>query len=132
MVACGQLGRQTGQRERRRLVAIAQLQPGGVLTSGNYDPATKTTEYRVIASATVADGCFHKMAGVLSAKRLEILSATIETTVDGTVVDRWYAPSRRWFKVAADDGDSYILRHDELSGEWELAAFTSALSPGSP
>ena len=48
------------------------------------------------------------------------------------VIDRWYAPSRRWFRVAADDGDAYILRHDEASGEWELAAFTSALSPGSP
>jgi hypothetical protein len=40
----------------------------------------------VIASADVSDGCFHKMAGVLSAKRLEILSAVIETTIDGTVV----------------------------------------------
>jgi hypothetical protein len=48
------------------------------------------------------------------------------------VVDRWYAPSRRWFRVAAEDGDTYILRHDETSGEWELAAFTSAMSPGSP
>jgi hypothetical protein len=48
------------------------------------------------------------------------------------VIDRWYAPSQRWFKVAADDGDTYILRHDEMSGEWELAAFTSAASPGSP
>ncbi|HEU0200428.1 MAG TPA: hypothetical protein VFR86_08335 [Burkholderiaceae bacterium] len=40
------------------------------------------------------------------------------------IVDRWFAPSQRWFKVAADDGDTYILRLDEPSGEWDLAAFT--------
>jgi hypothetical protein len=46
------------------------------------------------------------------------------------VVDRWYSPSQRWFKVEADDGDLYILRHDEPSGPWELVAYTSARSPG--
>jgi hypothetical protein len=46
------------------------------------------------------------------------------------VLDRWYSPSQRWFKVEADDGDTYILRHDELSAQWELTAFTSARSPG--
>jgi hypothetical protein len=46
------------------------------------------------------------------------------------VVDRWYSPSQRWFKVEAEDGDTYILRHDEPCGPWELVAFTSAGSPG--
>ena len=39
------------------------------------------------------------------------------------IVDRWIEPGRRWFKVRADDGDTYILRHDEGAGAWELAAF---------
>ena len=39
------------------------------------------------------------------------------------LVDRWIEPGRRWFKVKADDGDTYILRHDEFGGAWELAAF---------
>jgi len=42
------------------------------------------------------------------------------------VVDRWFAPDRRWFKVEADDGDTYILRHDETSGDWDLAAYRAA------
>ena len=46
------------------------------------------------------------------------------------VVDRWYSPSQRWFKVQAEGGDTYIVRHDEPSGEWELAAYTSEKSPG--
>lgn len=38
------------------------------------------------------------------------------------VVDRWFAPMQRWFKVDADDGRMYVLRHDEATGDWELAA----------
>jgi len=35
--------------------------------------------------------------------------------------DRWLAPDHRYFKVKADDGSTYVLRHDTASGEWELA-----------
>ena len=41
------------------------------------------------------------------------------------IVDRWFAPTQRWFRVAAEDGHTYVLRHDEDSSEWEIAAFTS-------
>lgn len=40
------------------------------------------------------------------------------------VVDRWYSPRQRWFKVTCDDGQTYVLRHDEEPGTWELAALT--------
>ena len=36
--------------------------------------------------------------------------------------DRWLNPERRYFKVRVDDGRRFILRHDESSGEWQLAA----------
>jgi hypothetical protein len=39
------------------------------------------------------------------------------------IVDRWLAPSQRWFRVDAADGNVYVLRHDETSGDWEIAAF---------
>ncbi len=39
------------------------------------------------------------------------------------IVDRWLAPDYRYFKVVGDDGDTYILRHDETSGRWELTLF---------
>ncbi len=39
------------------------------------------------------------------------------------VLDRWLAPDHRYFKVAGDDGDVYILRHDTRTGEWELTMF---------
>jgi [protein-PII] uridylyltransferase len=94
------------------LQSLRALQPGDVLTSGIYESATRTTEYRVTASAQVADGCFHKMAGVLSAKRLEILTAVIETTVDGTIVDR--------YRVVDPD-------HDGRVPDWRIAEVTTAL-----
>jgi hypothetical protein len=44
------------------------------------------------------------------------------------VVDRWCAPGQRWFKVNANDGNVYVLRHDEISGEWEIVAYARAAS----
>ena len=41
------------------------------------------------------------------------------------IVDRWFGPAQRWFKVDADDGYLYVLRCDENTGDWELAAFTN-------
>jgi hypothetical protein len=40
------------------------------------------------------------------------------------IVDRWFSQTQRWFKVDADDGHMYVLRHDEATGDWELAAYT--------
>ena len=39
------------------------------------------------------------------------------------IVDRWLAPDHRYFKVRADDGAIYILRHEVASGLWELTMF---------
>jgi len=39
------------------------------------------------------------------------------------IVDRWLAPDHRYFKVRGDDGDTYILRHDESANRWELQMF---------
>jgi [protein-PII] uridylyltransferase len=52
-----------------------------------YDAETGTVEYRVITSEAIAPGCFHKLAGVLSAKRMEILTAAICTTQDNLIID---------------------------------------------
>jgi hypothetical protein len=39
------------------------------------------------------------------------------------VLDRWFSPDHRYFKVRGDDGDTYILRHDTLTDQWELTLF---------
>jgi hypothetical protein len=40
------------------------------------------------------------------------------------IVDRWFGPAHRWLRVEAEDGHLYVLRCDEKTGDWELAAFT--------
>ena len=39
------------------------------------------------------------------------------------ISDRWLAPDHRYFKVNADDGAVYILRHDIERQVWELILF---------
>lgn len=38
------------------------------------------------------------------------------------ILDRWYEPGARYFKVSADDGRTFILREDSVNEHWELAA----------
>ena len=41
------------------------------------------------------------------------------------VLEQWYGPNEAYFKVRADDGIVYVLRHDTsvADGEWDLVAF---------
>ena len=39
------------------------------------------------------------------------------------VLDAWLAPEYRYFKLKGADGDTYLVRHDERSGIWELTMF---------
>lgn len=41
------------------------------------------------------------------------------------VIDRWLAPSHRYFKLRGDDRSIYILRHDTETNLWELTLFDS-------
>jgi hypothetical protein len=45
------------------------------------------------------------------------------------IVDRWYGPDYSYFKVRADDGNSYIIKYDEAADEWELEFFRKGDSP---
>lgn len=40
------------------------------------------------------------------------------------IVDRWFSLEQTWFKVDAEDGQLYVLRHDLDTDRWELAALT--------
>ncbi len=39
------------------------------------------------------------------------------------VLDQWYGMGYRCFRVLADDGNTYILRHNEKEDEWVLNSF---------
>jgi len=39
------------------------------------------------------------------------------------ILDQWYGLGYRCFKVQADDGNLYVLRHDERDDLWVLDSF---------
>lgn len=46
----------------------------------------------------------------------------VVSEVDG----QWYTPLAMYFRVRADDGNFYVLRHDEVQDSWTLDAFRAA------
>jgi len=40
-----------------------------------------------------------------------------------SVDDQWYSPGAVYFRVRADDGHTYVIRHDEKRDAWTLEAF---------
>jgi len=39
---------------------------------------------------------------------------------------RWYSPAASYFRVRAEDGNFYVLRHDEAQDSWTLDGFRAA------
>ena len=44
------------------------------------------------------------------------------------VLDQWYGVGYQCFKVLADDGNFYILRHQQVEDNWRLDSFRSMAS----
>jgi len=66
---------------------IDQLGSDEIHIEAYWNEETATVEYRVFTHEKEFSGCFHKITGALSAKRLQILSAQICTTSKGLVID---------------------------------------------
>lgn len=39
------------------------------------------------------------------------------------IEDRWYSPGGTYFRVVVDDGDRYLLRHEEAQDVWSIAGY---------
>jgi len=46
------------------------------------------------------------------------------------IMDQWYGPDHTYFKVVADDANTYILRYGEKDDRWELVFFNEGNYPG--
>jgi hypothetical protein len=42
------------------------------------------------------------------------------------IEDRWYSPGATYFRVVAEDGDRYLLRHEEAQDVWSLSGYRAA------
>ena len=45
------------------------------------------------------------------------------------VLDSWLAPDHRYFKLKGEDGQTYLVRHTEGTGMWELTMFRAEKAP---
>jgi len=97
-------------RIARDLEVIRQRSSDDISIESYYDSETATVEYRVITSESMGMGCFHKLTGVLSAKRMEILNAQICTYSDGIIIDS--------FRVHDYDHEQVVpaFRLEEVAG----------------
>ena len=64
--------------------------------------------------------CYAGYRGEETPRYIILANNKIEVT---EVVDRWLAPDHRYFKILGDDGATYIIRHDTVSGRWELVFY---------
>ena len=64
--------------------------------------------------------CYAGYRGEETPRSIILADNKIEVT---EVVDRWLAPDHRYFKIIGDDGATYIIRHDAVSGRWELVFY---------
>ncbi len=46
------------------------------------------------------------------------------------IVDRWYGEDYEYFKVLADDGATYLLRHHTAQERWELIQYVRGETGG--
>lgn len=71
-------------------------------------------------SLTLYVECYAGYRGEETPRRFRLKSRNIEVM---EVIDRWLAPTHRYFKVLGDDGGTYILRHDMDTNSWEMTLF---------
>ncbi|MEK6239509.1 MAG: HD domain-containing protein, partial [Planctomycetales bacterium] len=73
-----------------QLKELHGLAPGEAVSRGQWSEDRGAMEYTVATREGVTPGVFHKLAGALSSKGLEILSAEINTLSDNLVLDRFW------------------------------------------
>lgn len=77
-----------------QLERLRQLTRHDAAAWAQYLPERSAVEYSIGTYEDITPGIFHRLTGVLTSQRLEILSAEIHTLADGLVLDRFYVQDR--------------------------------------
>jgi hypothetical protein len=67
--------------------------------------------------------CYAGHRGEETPRRVWFGDRTLEVAA---IIDQWLDPEHRYFKFADPSGDLFIVRHDEMSGRWELTMYERA------
>lgn len=72
--------------------------------------------------------CYAGHRGEQTPRRLWFDGRSVELV---ELLDAWIGPDHRYFKLRGADGATYILRHDEPTGRWQLTLYQAPdLEPG--
>lgn len=71
------------------LEQLHELPPDRATATGRFLQESDAVEYTIAAREDLTPGPFHKLTGALTAQRLAILSADINTLADGLILDRF-------------------------------------------
>jgi len=91
------------------LARARELTPDAAIAWGRWLPERNAVECTVAAYDQFAPGLFHRLTGALTSKRLQILSAQINTLAGGLVIDRFYVEDND------QDGEPDATRMDEVT-----------------
>ena len=61
--------------------------------------------------------CYAGYRGEETPRRFSIGDRPLEVA---RVIERWITPDYRYFRLAGDDGQVYVIRQNVASGSWEL------------
>src|SRR5579863_4889342 len=105
-----------------------QTEPEPLDPSRDFPPQTEYTEGDVVRSREAAMGdmrveCYAGYRADERPTRFTLRGHTFEII---EVEDRWYSPGAIYFRVRTEDGDYFVLRHDEPQDVWSVDAFRSA------
>lgn len=67
--------------------------------------------------------CYAGHRGEETPRRFHLGERAVEVT---KVLDQWLSPEHRYFKLRGQEGATYVLRHDVISGRWELIMYERA------
>jgi len=68
--------------------------------------------------------CYSGYKGDESPRKLHLSKRTVEVVA---IEDRWYSPGATYFRVLVQDGERYVLRHDEAQDVWTLVGYRAAV-----
>lgn len=89
-VPAGYLSSVPGEQVLPQLQALLGLQQGKALAWARFVPERNAVEYTIGSHESTMAGMFHRLTGVLSSQRNQILAAEIDRLTDDLVVDRFY------------------------------------------
>lgn len=75
---------------------------------------------RYPAAVEIEVDCYAGHRGEETPRRIVLGGRAVEVV---EVVDRWYGPDHRYFKLLCSDGAVYLVRHDQVADRWELRLF---------